>query len=87
MGRSNLEKEFEALEAAIHGWVEKNNVPITQEEAIPTTTLSELIAHNETGNPKRNSERNSRCVSVDTISPAPEGRRKKRSDLRGKANW
>ena len=33
---------------------------------------------------KDNSERNSRCVSVDTISPAPEGRREKKERFKGK---
>ncbi|WP_289037698.1 mobilization protein MbpA [uncultured Zobellia sp.] len=32
-----------------------------------------------------NSERNSRCVSVDTISPAPEGRRSKKEMFKGKS--
>lgn len=31
-----------------------------------------------------NSEKNSRCVSVDTISPAPEGRREKKERFKGK---
>jgi len=82
MGRSNLEKEFDALEAAIHGWAKKNNMPVGEEEAAPTVTLSELI--DEARNPKRNSVKNSRCVSVDTISPAPEGRRKKKESFKGK---
>ena len=82
MGRSNLEKEFDALEAAIHGWAKKNNVPITQEETEPTVTLSELT--DEARNLKRNSVKNSRCVSVDTISPAPDGRREKKESFKGK---
>ena len=77
-----MEKEFDALEVALRRWAEKNNVPLTQEEAVSTVTLSELI--DGTGNPKRNSVKNSRCVSVDTISPAPEGRREKKERLKGK---
>ncbi|MEM8937931.1 MAG: mobilization protein MbpA [Bacteroidota bacterium] len=34
---------------------------------------------------KDNSERNSRCVSVDTISPAPEGRMEKKERFKGKS--
>ena len=84
MGRSSWEKEFYALEVAIHRWAEKINVPISQKEAISTTNLSELIAREETGNSKRNSVKNSRCVSVDTISPTPEGRREKKERFKGK---
>lgn len=84
MGRSSWEKEFDALEVTIHRWAEKNNVPINQKEAISTTTLSELIAREETGNSKPNSVKNSRCVSVDTISPAPDDRRKKKKSFKGR---
>ncbi|WP_431126214.1 mobilization protein MbpA [Flagellimonas flava] len=82
MGGSNLEKELDALEVALRRWAEKNNVPLTQEKAVPTVTLSELV--DETANPKRNSVKNSRCVSVDTISPAPDGRREKKELFKGK---
>lgn len=82
MRSNNLEKELDALEVALRRWAEKNNVPLTQEEAVSSVTLSELI--DETGNPKRNSVKNSRCVSVDTISPAPDGRREKKESFKGK---
>ncbi|TKD66792.1 ribbon-helix-helix protein, CopG family [Flavobacterium sp. ASW18X] len=39
---------------------------------------------NVTKEEKNNSVKNSRCVSVDTISPTPEGRRKKKCGLSGK---
>jgi hypothetical protein len=46
--------------------------------------LSELVALDVSGKPKHNSDKNSRCVSVDTISPAPDGRREKKKCFKGK---
>ena len=46
--------------------------------------LSELIAQNNCINQNHNSDKNSRCVSVDTISPAPDGRREKKKCFKGK---
>lgn len=63
---------------------------------IESVSLSDFMGHNNysiSGNriaygeetQVDNSERNSRCVSVDTISPAPEGRRSKKEMFRGKS--
>lgn len=54
-------------------WEKENSVQEQEKEII---SLSNLL--------KSNSDRNSRCVPVDTISPAPEGRRTKKQVSKGK---
>jgi hypothetical protein len=97
MGRSsNLEEEFDRLEAAVYRLAQnhqasrqhsKTGMPtgnaITEKAPI-SIELSELTNEEDKDKPKRNSVKNSRCVSVDTISPAPDGRREKKESFKGK---
>jgi len=71
---------------------DKSNLEKNQEEIVP---VSELLNRNlkirtrknteERKEERDNSVKNSRCVSVDTISPAPHGRRKKKERFKGKS--
>ncbi|WP_282055435.1 mobilization protein MbpA [Maribacter luteus] len=74
MDTNDLEKQFDG-----HGAETRS-----PKEAIPIN-LSELVNNDQAKDPKRNSVKNSRCVSVDTISPAPDGRRKKKESFKGKS--